>query len=111
MEEHDKAINSLTKILCNLPVLVHNDGGYPLKQRTNASKVGLGAVLIVNRDGPLRPITYISKTLEPAKKKYHSNELECLALVWALGKFKHHIYGRNCLVHSVNSALPMGVRV
>ena len=104
-EEHDKAVDTLKEVLCNPPVLVHDDGESPLELRTDASKVGLGAVLMVNRDGSLRPITYISKTLEPAEKKYHSNELECLALVWALDKLKHQIYGRPCLVHTDSSAL------
>ena len=104
-EEHDEAINTLKEKLCNPPVLVHDDGESPLELRTDASQVGLGAVLMVNRDGALHPITYISKTLDPAEKKYHSNELECLALVWALDKLKHHTYGRPCLVHTDSSAL------
>ena len=33
-----------------------------------------------------------------AEEKYHANELECLALVWALNKLHHHVYGRSVVI-------------
>lgn len=51
---------------------------------TVASGSGLGVVLSQLDCGIERPVMYLSRHLSDAKAKYHSNELECLALVWAL---------------------------
>ena len=87
------------------PILTHDDGISPLQLRTDASKVGLGAVLLINKDGELRPVTYVSKKLLPNETRYHSNELECYALVWTLDKFHHHVLGRPVLVSTDDSVL------
>lgn len=72
---------------------------------TDASKQGLGAVLSrVDKDGE-RPITFISRGTTAAEQNYSSNELECLALVWALTKLRHHLYGRRFTVWTDNMAL------
>ena len=56
--------------------------------QTDSSLVGLGAVLTQDSgDGPC-PIADISRRLAEAESKYHANELECLAIVWALKKLR-----------------------
>ena len=52
-----------------------------------------------------RPITFISRGTTPAEQNYSSNELECLALVWALGKLRHHLYGIRFTFWTDNMAL------
>ena len=52
-----------------------------------------------------RPITFVSRGTTPAEQNYSSNELECLALVWALGKLRHHLYGRRFTFWTDNMAL------
>lgn len=60
----------------------------------DASPVGLGAVLIqVNKQGP-RIISYASKSLSAAEKRYAQIEKEALALVWAVERFHFYLYGR-----------------
>ena len=53
---------------------------------TDASQLGLGAVLYQFQDDTLRVISYASRTLTPAEKRYHlrSGKLEFLALKWAI---------------------------
>lgn len=60
---------------------------------------------MLQNDGErLRPISYISRGLSDAENKQHCNELECLALVWALETFNPYLYGKKFKVEMDNSA-------
>ena len=51
------------------------------------------------------PISFVSRYLNPAEKKYSTNELELLAVVWATENFRNYIYGRYFTVISDHKAL------
>ena len=51
------------------------------------------------------PISFASRYLNPAEKKYSTNELELLAVVWATEHFRNYIYGRYFTVISDHKAL------
>lgn len=59
----------------------------------DASPVGLGAVLLQEREGQKRVICYISKGLSQAEKVYAQNEREALALVWATERLEAYLRG------------------
>ncbi len=64
------------------------------KLYTDASDIELGAVLMQEDDqGKDRVICYEVKTLLPAEKNYPTTEKECLAVMWAMQKFKHFLGG------------------
>ncbi len=70
------------------PVLTHFDEKIDVIVQIDASLVGLGAVLMQDtKDGP-RLVTFVSRKLTKAESKYHANELECLAIGWALKKLR-----------------------
>ena len=73
--------------------------------QTDASQEGLGAVLLQDGGEGPRPISYISRGLNDVKKRQHCNELECLALVWALEKFRLYVYGKRFKVETDSSAV------
>ena len=105
-EVHDAAIEELKEKLTSAPVLVYDDGESEVELFTDASSKGIGAVLQLKGEGSgARPVTFISRRLTPAEEKYHVNELECLALVWALTKLRHHVYGRTLVVKTDSSVL------
>ncbi len=64
-----------------------------------------GATLCLLRDQEEWPITFICRRTSAAEEHYHSNVLERLALVWALEKLLHYLYGRHFIVHTDNSPL------
>ena len=69
------------------PVLSFADYNKPFLLETDASKDGLGAVLLQKGDdGKYHPIAYRSKALSKSERNYHSLELEFLALKWAVTK-------------------------
>jgi len=102
---HDEAMDLIKEKLSTAPVLTHDDGLSQLELQTDASAKGLGAVLYLLKDDVRKPIAYASRRLKDAEERYHANELEFLALIWALKRFKHHLYGRPCLVKTDSSVV------
>jgi hypothetical protein len=93
-EKQRKAVCALVRLLSEEPVLVHFDESLPTEIHTDVSHFGLGAVLAQKVDGEVKPVAFLSRALSDAESRYHLNELKCLALVWALKKFRCYVYGR-----------------
>ncbi len=81
------AYNTLKAELTSSPILRLPDMGKPFTLRTDASDIGLRAVLLQDNDGKLPPVSYASRKLTEREKKYSTIERECLAIVWAIRKF------------------------
>ena len=86
-------------------VLVHFDPAKPLILACDASDYGLGAVLSHQDDNGERPIAYISRTLNPAEKKYSQLEKEALAIIFAVKKFHQYLYGVHFTIQSDHQPL------
>ena len=71
----------------------------------DASKTGLGAVLQQQDETGWRPIHSASRFLTPLEEKYSMNELELLAVVWAIEHLKNYLYGIKFQVVSDHKAL------
>ncbi|MCP4343164.1 MAG: DDE-type integrase/transposase/recombinase, partial [Desulfobulbaceae bacterium] len=61
---------------------------------TDASQVGLGALLSQVVDGKERPVSFAHKTLNEAQRNYSTPEREALAVVWATEHFEKFLLGR-----------------
>ena len=62
---------------------------------TDASKTGLRFTLWQKQDnGDIKPIAYGSRYLNDTEKNYSIGELELLAVVWGLEKFRFYLYGK-----------------
>lgn len=87
-----EAFNRLKTILLKDIVLIQPELNKPFTIQTDASHQGLGAVLLqeveVDRQMRLKPIAFASRTLRGAETKYSTPELECLAVVWAVNRFR-----------------------
>ena len=91
--ECQDAFNSLKRKLTQAPILAYpsfHQSASPFVLQTDASAVGLGAVL--EQDGHV--IAYASRTLNKAEQKYSVIQKECLAVVFALKQFRHYLLGR-----------------
>ena len=60
---------------------------------TDASPVGLGAVLIQDDGSAKRVISYASRALSPVEQRYCQTEKEALAIVWGSERFHHYLFG------------------
>ncbi len=85
MLRNRKALESIKTALVSAPVLQFPDYSKPFTVFTDASRVGLDAVLMQSDSrGKLGPITYASRRLNRAESNYSTTDLECLAIVWGL---------------------------
>ncbi|GBO39603.1 Transposon Tf2-9 polyprotein [Araneus ventricosus] len=91
-----EAFEKLKKLLTESPVLSIFQQGKTTELHTDASQQGYGAVLLQEaEDGKLHPVPYMSKKTTPAEEKYSSYELEVLAVVNALRKFRTYLMGNH----------------
>ncbi|GBM26401.1 Transposon Tf2-6 polyprotein [Araneus ventricosus] len=91
-----EAFEKLKKLLTESPVLSIFQQGKTTELHTDASQQGYGAVLLQEaEDGKLHPVQYMSKKTTPAEEKYSSYELEVLAVVNALRKFRTYLMGNH----------------
>ena len=58
--------------------------------QTDASKKGLGAVLLQNS----KPVMFTSRALTGSERNYQNLERECLATIWGMEKFYYFLYGK-----------------
>ena len=73
---------------------------------TDASTTGLGITLWQEQDdGNTKPIAYASRYLNETGKKYSISELELLAVVWGLEKFRFYLYGKKVHLYTAHQAL------
>ena len=86
-------------MLWNDTVLVYFDQSLPIGIACDASSVGIGAVLFHRyKDGRERPIANASKTLTETQRNYSQIQKEALAIIYALSKFHHFLYGRKFIL-------------
>lgn len=92
-EECQTACDNIKTLLSKEPVLRSPDFGQPFTLQTDASDVGVGAVLLQpDPDGILHPLCYHSAKLKKHQKSYSTIEKECLSLLSALEKFSFFLY-------------------
>ncbi len=89
-----KSFTDLKSALINAPSLVLTEYNVPFTLYTDASALGLGAVLTQpDARGKNRAIAYASSTLNQAESNYSVTHQETLAVVWALKHFRDIILG------------------
>ncbi|ROT60879.1 hypothetical protein C7M84_021477 [Penaeus vannamei] len=99
-EEQVNAFTKLKNCLSLAPVLAFPKFDLPFILHTDASNVGLGAVLMQEHKGNLRPVGFASRVLTSAEKNYSVTDREMLAIVWALKYFRDIILGYKVMVHT-----------
>jgi hypothetical protein len=100
------AFDRIKSALAQAPVMAYFNQGLPIRITTDASPVGLGAILEQQQtDGHYSPVYYASRKLTPVETRYSQFEREALAVYWATKKFSLYLVGNNFEVRTDNKAL------
>lgn len=85
--------------MCTKPILALYDPALPTEIHTDACKSGIAGILLQQQtDGTLRPVMYFSRVTSKEESMYHSYELETLAVVESLRRFRVYIVGKRVKV-------------
>ena len=105
-DQHSVAFEDIKKAVANIALLNYYD---PLKQtriKCDASHSGLGATLEQwSHQNEWIPIAFASRSLNSQEQKHSTNELELLAVVWAVDRFKHYLLGKEFVIATDHKAL------
>ena len=98
--ECEAAFHDLKESMCREPVLRSPDFSLPFTVQTDASGIGLGAVLLQGEGADKRPIQFVSRKLFPRETRYSTIEKECLAIKWALDTLKYYLVGKEFVLET-----------
>jgi len=91
-ERQQKVFEELKERFMTEPVLVTPDLDKEMRVEADASDFATGEVLSMKcEDEKWRPVAYISKSLDKAKRNYKIHNKEMLAIIWCLEVWKHFL--------------------
>ena len=103
--EMGDAFNDVREAILSSTALAMFDPALPTFVTTDASDVGLGAVLSqLHHDGE-RVVSCASSTLTAAQRRYSVTEREGLACVWAIERWHKYLWGRTFVLRTDHQAL------
>ena len=103
--EQNKAFEKIKKHLKSALVLTCPNFSQPFHLEMHANDTGLEAVLTQTINGTNHVIAYASRNLNSAESRYSASEKGCLAVVWAIRKFRPYLEGYSFKVITDHMAL------
>ena len=100
-QQNENDFEMIKKRLTEEPALAHYAKDKDNIVTTDASKTGLEITLRQKQaDGELKPIAFGSRFLNDSEKNYSIGELELLAVVWGLEKFRFYLSGKKVFLYT-----------
>jgi hypothetical protein len=97
----EASFRTLKERLVSAPILVLPESGKRYTVYTDASRIGLGCVLM--QEG--RVIAYASRQLRKHEENYPTHDLKLAAVVFALKIWRHYLYGESCDIFTYHQSL------
>lgn len=93
--EQKKAFDELKRKLSERPLLALYDVKAETELHTDACKMGIAGILMqLQQNGKWQPVAYFSRQTTREEQRYHSYELETLAVVQSLKRFRVYLIGK-----------------
>ena len=92
-EEQKRSFKELKNKMSNAESLAYFDQEAETVIVSDASPVGLGAVLLQKQQGVMKVVAYASRCLSDVERRYSQTEKEALGIVWACERFHVYLYG------------------
>ncbi|GFX38844.1 transposon Tf2-11 polyprotein [Trichonephila clavipes] len=94
--ECEKDFKALKQEIASDRILCHYNPKLPLVLQTDASPVGIGAVLShIMPDGSEKPEMFASRSLTKTERNYSQIDKEALSIVWGVKRFYQYLFGRH----------------
>ena len=100
-DQCEKSFQTLKTCLTTAPVLTLPTESGSFAIYCDASRVGLGCVLMQDR----KVIAYASRQLKKHEVNYPTHDLEMAAVIFALKIWRHYLYGVRCEVYTDHKSL------
>lgn len=92
-KQAQRAFEDIRSCLVKAPILTCPDFSKEFIISCDASGVGLGAVLSQRSEHGEQVVAYASRTLTKGEQKHSATERECLAVIWAIERFRPYVEG------------------
>ena len=97
----EESFQTLKEKLTSAPVLTLPEGNEGFEVYSDASRQGLGCVLMQHK----RVVAYASRQLKKHELNYPTHDLELAAVIFALKTWRHYLYGATCQIFTDHKIL------
>ena len=99
--EQQNSFEAIKQVITTLPVLTYFNKTKKHTIQWDASKKGLGVVLLQES----KPVMHVSRALTETEQRYSNIERELLAIAFAIERLNHYTFGRTITVQSDHQPL------
>jgi len=115
-EETQSSFENLRDALINYTLLYLLDLNKAFTIQTDASEVGIGLLILIlillqEIDEVRNPVWFASRVFQGAETRYSTSEKECLAVIYALGKFREFVEYFKFIIETDHQALALLQRI
>ena len=104
-KEYEQAFQKLKTAIMNALTLSYPSSNHTFILDTDASNDCIGAELSQVQNGKIHIISFASKVLSPAQRKYCTTRKELLAVITFTRQFRHFLLGKNFIVRTDHNSL------
>ena len=97
----EESFQTMKEKLTPSPVLTLSEGNEGFEVYSDASRQGLGCVLMQHK----RVVAYASRQLKKHELNYPTHDLELAVVIFALKTWRHYLYGATCQIFTDHKSL------